>query len=86
MSIKDFQTKHKEFCNRYNKNLDLFYRCSEFIEAPERTAAELEKYCKILNVYAKALSELLQEYKKLEGKELSNRITLGGFIKFDEVA
>jgi len=83
MSIKEFQTSHKDFCNRYNKNLDLYYRCSDYVEEINRTPGEIEKYCKILNVYAKTMSEMLLEYKKLEGKELSNRLTLGGFILYE---
>ena len=83
LSIKDFQIEHKDFCNRYNEALSLYYRVCEYIEDPIRTKEEIEKYTKYIVTYTKTLSELLQEYKVLNKKELSNRTTLGGFIQFD---
>ena len=86
MNIKEFQETHKDFCNRYNEALDLYYRVCEFIEQPERTVEEMEKYSKYIVIYTKNLSELLQEYKVLNKKEMDNRTTLGGFIQYDKVS
>jgi len=84
VNIKEFKEKHKEFCNRYNEALDLYYRICEYIEEPGRTKEELEKYTKYIVTYTKNLSILLQEYKVLNKKELDNRTTLGGFIIYDK--
>lgn len=83
MNINKFQTEHREFCNRYNKALDLYYRACEFIENSKRTKEEIEKYTKYIVAYTENISELLIEYKGIEGRELSNRITLGGFLLYD---
>ncbi|HEY5563923.1 MAG TPA: hypothetical protein VIK72_19580 [Clostridiaceae bacterium] len=84
MGEKEFKIKHKEFCNRYNESLDLYYRCSEYCEDSKRTPQEIDKYTKILSMYSVILSKMLIEYKELNGQELSNRITLGGFIFYEQ--
>ena len=86
MNIRNFVLKHREFCNRYNIALDLYYRCSEYLEDEKRTTAEVDKYIKKLNAYTVMLSGLIQEYKKLNGEELCNRITINGFILYDKVS
>lgn len=85
MTIKKFKEDNKDFCNKYNETLDLYYRCSLYIEKPERTAAEVDKYCKMLMFYAKTLSLMMIEYRTITGEELSDRQTLGGFIQYETV-
>ncbi|MGV8982130.1 hypothetical protein [Clostridium sp.] len=85
MTIKEFQEVHKDFCNKYNEVLDLYYRCGEYVESPERTTKEIDKYLKIMTSYTKTLSIMMMEYKELTGEELSNRIILGGFLQYDKV-
>ena len=85
MTIKEFQEQHKGFCNKYNEQLDLFYRCSEFIEAQGRTDKEIDKFCKMLNVYSEKISLMIIEYKTITGEELSKRITLGGFLIYEVI-
>ena len=86
MSIKEFRLKHKDFCNKYNEILDLYYRCSEYLESGIRTEIEIDKYCKILILYSKSLSNMIAEYKVLNKKEMDNRTALGGFIQYDKVS
>jgi len=86
MSIKEFKELHKDFCNKYNEILDLYYRCSEYLETGIRTEAEIEKFCKMLITYSKSLSNMMGEYKVLTKKEMDNRTILGGFIQYDKVS
>lgn len=86
MNIRDFVLNHREFCNRYNIALELFYRCSCYIEEPIRTDIEIEKYSNFLMTYSKNLSLLRLEYKRITGDELDDRQTLGGFILYDKVS
>jgi len=83
MTIKEFQTDHKEFCNKFNEKLDLYYRCGEYIENPERTQEQIDKYLETIIAYTKDLSLLMAEYKDITGEELSNRIVLGGFLQYE---
>ena len=83
MTIKEFQTDHKEFCNKFNEKLDLYYRCGEYIESPERTQEQIDKYLKTMIAYTKDLSLMMVEYKEITGEELSNRIILGGFLQYE---
>ena len=83
MTIKEFQTDHKDFCNKFNEKLDLYYRCGEYIESPGRTAEQIDKFLKKLVTYTKDLSLLMAEYKDITGEELSNRIVLGGFLQYE---
>lgn len=83
MAIKEFQLEHKNFCYRYNEMLDLYYRCSDYIENVGRTKKEIEKYLKMLVLYTNKLSILMQEYKSITKEELPNRLVLGGFIFYE---
>ena len=83
MTIKEFQEQHKDFCNKYNEQLDLYYRCGEYLEMPERTNEQLDKFLKILTLYSEKLSTMMQEYKTITGDEMSNRIVLGGFLIYE---
>ena len=82
MSIKQFQEEHKDFCNKYNEVLDLYYRCGDFVESPERTPKEIDKYCAMLTEYSKKLSLLAVVYKTITDEEMPNRVVLGGFIQY----
>ena len=85
MTIKQFQEDNKDFCNKFNKNLDLYYRCGDYIESPERTEEQIDKYLKTLTYYTKELSILMNEYKTLTGEKMPNRIVLGGFIFYETI-
>ena len=85
MTIKQFQEDNKDFCNRYNSVLDKYYRCGEYIESPERTDKEIEKYCDVMAGYTKELSIMMAEYKTITNEELSNRIILGGFLLYETI-
>ena len=86
MNINEFQTEHREFCNRYNMALDLYYRCAEYIEDTNTKITDIDKYTPMLTKYSIEMYKLMEEYKTLSGIELSNRITLGGFILYDKVS
>jgi len=86
MDIKQFRLKHKDFCNKYNEILDLYYRVCDYIEEPERTKEEMEKYSKYIASYAQSLSNMMIEYTTINKKEMDNRTILGGFIQYDKVS
>ena len=82
MTIKEFQDEHKEFCNRFNETLDLYYRCGNYIESPERSDAQIDKFLKTLTAYSKSLSLMMLEYEELTGDKMPSRVVLGGFIQY----
>jgi len=84
ITIKEFQENNKGFCNKYNEILDLYYRCGEYIESPERTKEQIDKFLKTLTAYTKSLSLMMQEYKSISNEEMPNRVILGGFIQYDK--
>ena len=86
MGIKEFKENHKEFCDRYNETLDLYYRCAEYLEIEIRTPVEIEKFCKMLPFYAKSLSLMMIEYKTINNKPMTNRLVLGGFIQYNKAS
>ena len=86
MSIKEFRLEHKDFCNKYNEILELYYRVCEYIEQPERTKQEMEKYSKYIVTYSQSLSNMMIEYKTINKKEMDNRTILGGFIQYDKAS
>ena len=83
MTIKEFQEEHKEFCNRFNETLDLYYRCGDYIESPERSDEQIDKFLKTLAAYSKSLSLMMLEYETLAGEKMPNRVILGGFIFYE---
>ena len=86
MSEKDFKIKHKDFCNKYNEILDLYYRCSEYLENGIRTKEEIEKYCNMLIKYSQSLSLMMIEYEGINKKCMDNRTVLGGFIQYHKAS
>ena len=84
MTIKEFQETNKDFCNRFNETLDLYYRCGDYIESPERSDAQIDKFLKTLTAYSKTLSEMMLEYETLTGEKMPSRVVLGGFIFYEK--
>ena len=84
ITVKQFQEEHKDFCNRFNETLDLWYRCGDYLESPERTNEQLDKYLKTLTAYSQTLSLMMIEYEVLAGEKMPNRVILGGFIFYEK--
>lgn len=53
------------------------------MESPDRSKEQIDKFLKMLILYTKNLSLMMQEYKTIAGDEMSNRIVLGGFLQYE---
>lgn len=68
----------QELKEKYNKTLQRFWRACKWIEAPERTEAEQQKYYKDFVGIMDELSGMLGEFKAM-GYEYSNKEATRGF-------
>ncbi|WP_061306783.1 hypothetical protein [Clostridium botulinum] len=85
VDIKKFKHEHRDFCNKYNKMLDLYYRGVSYLEGEGINDNEIKKYIPRVTNYTKELSVLLYEFKKITGENMPDRILEGGFILYDDM-
>lgn len=85
VDIKKFKHEYRDFCNKYNKMLDLYYRGVSYLEDENINDNEIKKYIPMVTNYTKELSVLLYEFKKITGEDMPDRILEGGFILYDDM-
>ncbi|HID0795984.1 TPA: hypothetical protein ACXDAB_003421 [Clostridium botulinum] len=85
VDIKKFKHEHRDFCNKYNKMLDLYYRGVSYLEGENINDNEIKKYIPRVTNYTKELSYMLAQFRKITGEDMPDRILSGGFILYDDM-
>lgn len=81
--LETFVKEHRDFCNKYNKKLEAYYKGCEYLEDQERTEQQIDKWSPRLMQYTCDLSLLMMEYKELTGEAMPSNIVQNGFLLYD---
>ncbi|NEZ47831.1 hypothetical protein FDF74_11625 [Clostridium niameyense] len=85
VDIKKFKHENRDFCNKFNKMLDLYYRGISYLESKTINETDINKYIPVVVNYTRELSAYMQKFKEITGEDMPNRIIYGGFIIYDDM-
>ena len=72
-------TINKEFKEKYDVLITRERKAEKWLDAPERTNEQIEKWLPEFTKIIVDLSKMINEYKKLTGKDMSEQLALDDF-------